>query len=257
MTLEKPLDGKIVLVTGASRGIGHAAALELGRRGAHVVAVARTVGGLEELDDAIQATGGTTTLVPLDLREHDAIDRLGQSIFERWGRLDGLLANAAMVGTITPVGHMRPKDFDQILSLNYVANYRLIRSLDLPLREAEAGRVVFMTTDVAARAPAYWGAYAASKSALETIAAAYAAEMQSSRVRVNAFDPGPLRTRLRAAGWPGENPEVHRPPETVAPAIADMLAPAFADNGMLVSFATGAKTALRGSAQEVQAPRLQ
>src|SRR4051794_36717318 len=139
------LDGKIVLVTGASRGIGYQAGLEAARRGAHVIAVARTVGGLEDLDDQIKALGGSTTLVPLDLRDGDGIDRLGQAIFERWGRLDGLIGNAGQLGVITPVAHLDVKDFDMAFSVNVTANYRLIRSLDLPLRQADAGRAVFVS----------------------------------------------------------------------------------------------------------------
>ena len=151
------LAGKLVLVTGASRGIGYQAALEAGRRGAHVIAVARTVGGLEELDDEIQKAGSSATLVPVDLRDGDAIDRLGHAIFERWGHLDGLVANAAMLGELRPVAHVEPKEFDKLMALNVTANYRLIRSLDLLLRQSEAGRAVFVSSSSAHSARAFGG----------------------------------------------------------------------------------------------------
>ena len=156
------LAGKIVLVTGASRGIGYQAALEAGRRGAHVIAVARTIGGLEELDDEIQQAGGSTTLVPMDLSDFDGIDRLGHAIFERWGHLDGFVANAAMLSELRPLAHVEPKEFDKLMGLNVTANYRLIRSLDLLLRQSVAGRVVIVSSSSARSARANWGAYAAS-----------------------------------------------------------------------------------------------
>jgi NAD(P)-dependent dehydrogenase (short-subunit alcohol dehydrogenase family) len=239
MTDSKPLADKTVLVTGASRGIGYFAAREIGRRGAHVIAVARTVGGLEELDDEIQQAGGSTTLVPLDLRDFDAIDRLGAAIFERWGRLDGLVGNAGMLGPVSPLGHVDPKDFDKVMALNVTANYRLIRSFDLLFRQAEAARAVFISSGVVPLALPYWGPYTASKAALEALVRVYAAEMKSTRVKANVFNPGPLRTALRAQGWPGEDPMSLKPPEVAAGPIADMLDPAYEKNGVHFDLPTG------------------
>jgi len=241
MTTSPTLAGKIVLVTGASRGIGYQAALEAGRRGAHVIAVARTVGGLEDLDDQIQAVGGTTTLVPLDLAaDFDAIDRLGQAIYQRWGRLDGLLGNAAMLGAITPVPHAEPKDFEKLMALNVTANYRLIRSFDLLLRQSAAGRAVFVSSSSAHSARAFWGPYAASKAALEALVKSYAAEIGGvTNVRVNAFYPGAVRTAMRAKAMPGENPETLPHPSAVAPKLIDMLEPGFDANRMLLDFESG------------------
>jgi NAD(P)-dependent dehydrogenase (short-subunit alcohol dehydrogenase family) len=228
------LAGKLVLVTGASRGIGYQAALEAGRRGAHVIAVARTVGGLEELDDEIQKAGSSATLVPVDLRDGDAIDRLGHAIFERWGHLDGLVANAAMLGELRPVAHVEPKEFDKLMALNVTANYRLIRSLDLLLRQAEAGRAVFVSSSSARSARAFWGPYAASKAAVEALAKSYAAEIGGTTpVRVNVFYPGAVRTAMRAQAMPGENPDTLPRPAVLAPKLIDMIAPEFTENRML------------------------
>ena len=228
------LAGKIVLVTGASRGIGYQAALEAGRRGAHVIAVARTVGGLEELDDEIQQAGGSTTLVPMDLSDFDGIDRLGFAIFERWGHLDGFVANAAMLSELRPLAHVEPKEFDKLMALNVTANYRLIRSLDLLLRQSEAGRAVFVSSSSAHSARAFWGPYAASKAAVEALAKSYAAEIGGTTpVRVNVFYPGAVRTAMRAQAMPGENPDTLPRPAVLAPKLIDMIAPEFTENRML------------------------
>ncbi len=227
--------GKVVLVTGASRGIGYAASLEAARRGAHVVAVARTIGGLEDLDDEIQALGGAATLVPFDLADGDAIDRLGAAIFERWGALDGLVANAAMLGVLSPVGHIKPKDFEKTLALNVTANYRLIRSLDVLLRQAQAGRAVFVSSSAARANKPYWGLYGASKAALEALVRSYAAEMTQTNVRVNLFDPGPVRTAMRAKAMPGENPDTLPDPTEIAPALIDLVSPRTDAHGQIFS----------------------
>jgi NAD(P)-dependent dehydrogenase (short-subunit alcohol dehydrogenase family) len=244
MTSSNQLAGKVVLVTGASRGIGYFAAKEAARRGAHVIAVARTVGGLEELDDEIQEMGSTTTLVPLDLREGDAIDRLGAAIFERWGALDGLIGNAAALGVLSPVPHLAADEFDKVFALNVTANYRLLRSMDLLLRQAPAGRVVFVSSSSSRSAKPYWGLYAASKAALEAMVKSYAGEMQTTTVRANIFWPGPVRTAMRAAAFPGENPEKNPPPVTVAPKLVDMILPEFEANGMRFNFEDGTLEAL-------------
>ena len=242
--MTKSLSGKVVLVTGASRGIGYAAALEAARRGAHVVAVARTVGGLEELDDEIQAVGGTTTLVPLDLRDGEAIDRLGAAIFERWGVLDGLVGNAAMLGTLSPVPHLTPKEFDQVFALNVTANFRLLRSFDLLLRQSAAGRAVFVSSSAARSAKAYWGLYAASKAALEALVKSYAGEMANTSVRVNVFYPGTVRTAMRAKAVPGEDPDTLPSPHAIAPALVDLLEPATSQTGSLFDARTDQVSAL-------------
>jgi len=228
------LSGKIVLVTGASRGIGYQAALEAGRRGAHVIAVARTIGGLEELDDEIQKAGSSATLVPMDLLEFDAIDRLGLAIFERWGHLDGFVANAAMLSELRPLAHVEPKEFDKLMGLNVTANYRLVRSLDLLLRQSVAGRVVFVSSSSAHSARPNWGPYAASKAAVEALAKSYAAEVGGiTPVRVNAFYPGAVRTAMRAKAMPGENPDTLPRPAVLAPKLIDMITPEFTENRML------------------------
>jgi NAD(P)-dependent dehydrogenase (short-subunit alcohol dehydrogenase family) len=234
MTTSPTLAGKIVLVTGASRGIGYQAALEAARRGAHVIAVARTVGGLEDLDDEIQAAGGSTTLVPADLSDGDAIDRLGGAIFERWGKLDGLVGNAAMLSVLSPVAHVEPKDFEKLIALNVTANYRLLRSLDLLLRQSDAGRAVFISSSSARSARAFWGPYAASKAALEALVKSYAAETGGvTNVRANVFYPGAVRTAMRAKAMPGEDPETLPHPSVVAPKLIDMIDPGFNENRML------------------------
>jgi NAD(P)-dependent dehydrogenase (short-subunit alcohol dehydrogenase family) len=223
-------------VTGASRGIGRAAAKALAAEGAHVVVVARTVGALEELDDEIRAAGGTASLVPLNLKDFAAIDRLGGTIFERWGRLDALLGNAGVLGNLTPLAQLSPKVFAECLEVNITANWRLIRSMDPLLRLSDAGRALFVTSGAARRTRPYWGAYAMSKAALETIVLTYAAECDGTPVRVNLFNPGPLRTRMRQKAMPGEDPDSLDPPEAVAPMICDLLAPSCAKNGELTSF---------------------
>jgi NAD(P)-dependent dehydrogenase (short-subunit alcohol dehydrogenase family) len=213
-----PLAGRLALVTGASRGIGRAVALELARNGAHVIALARTQGGLEELDDAIGSLGGGATLVPCDVTDFEALDRLGAALHERWGKLDILIGNAGLLGPLTPLAHVEPKDWERILAVNLTANWRLIRSLDPLLRAAPAGRVVLLSSGVALRP--YWGPYTVSKAALDALARTYAAEtLTTSQVRVMLVNPGPLRTRMRAAAMPGEDPLSLRTPEEFAPHV--------------------------------------
>jgi NAD(P)-dependent dehydrogenase (short-subunit alcohol dehydrogenase family) len=234
------LAGKVVLVTGASRGIGYAAALEAARRGAHVVAVARTVGGLEELDDEIQDLGSSATLVPLDLRDGDAIDRLGAAIFERWGALDGLVANAGQLGVLSPLPHVKPEDFEKVMAVNVTANYRLLRATDLLLRQSTAGRAVFVSSSASRSAKPFWGLYAASKAALDALVKSYAGEVAQTKVRVNAFYPGAVRTAMRAKAMPGEDPETLPKPADIAPKLIDMLSPSLKENGKLFDVVTGA-----------------
>jgi NAD(P)-dependent dehydrogenase (short-subunit alcohol dehydrogenase family) len=237
MPVAQPLTGRVALVTGASRGIGRAAALAIAKAGAHVVLVARTVGGLEELDDEIQKGAGSATLVPLDLKDFPGIDRLGAAIFERWGRLDALLGNAGILGALTPLAHLQPKTFDELVAVNVTANWRLIRSLDPLLRRSEAGRAVFLTSGAARKFTPFWGAYAASKAALESIVLTYAAECAGTNVKVNLFSPGPTRTAMRKIGFPGEDPLTLPPPEDMAPQILQLLLPTCTKNGELVAAA--------------------
>ncbi|WP_306118691.1 MULTISPECIES: SDR family NAD(P)-dependent oxidoreductase [unclassified Roseitalea] len=216
------LNGKLALVTGASRGIGREVALQMAVAGAHVIAVARTVGGLEELDDKIAAAGGQATLVPLDLKDFAAIDRLGGVIAERWGKLDALVANAGMLGTITPVTQLKAKTFEEVMAVNVTANWRLIRSVDPLLRQAEAGRAIIVSSGVAHNPKAYFGAYAASKAALDMIARVWAAENRKSALRVNLVNPGPTRTHMRAQAMPGEDPGTLPTPADVAAKIVPL-----------------------------------
>ena len=229
---------RVALVTGASRGIGRAAALGLAEAGAHVVAVARTVGGLEELDDEIRATDGAATLVPLDLTDYAGIDRLGAAIHERWGKLDMLFGNAGLFGAITPLSHLEPKVWDDVMAVNVTANWRLIRSLDPLLRQSDAGRALFVTSGITRVYLPYWGIYAISKAALEAMVRTYAVELAHTMATANLFNPGPLRTRMRAQVAPGEDPNSLRPPEAAVPDILRMLAPEYAANGVLYDFPT-------------------
>jgi NAD(P)-dependent dehydrogenase (short-subunit alcohol dehydrogenase family) len=230
------LFGRVALVTGASRGIGRAAARALAAAGAHVILVARTVGGLEEADDEIRKTGGAATLVPLDLKDFAALDRLGASIFERWGKLDAFFGNAGLLGQLTPLSHLQPKIFQELLDVNVTANWRLIRSLDPLLKRSDAGRALFVTSGAARHHTAYWGGYAMSKAALESLVLTYASECEGTAVKVNLLSPGPLRTRMRAMAMPGEDPAELRDPESVAPLIVELLSPASARNAELVQF---------------------
>jgi NAD(P)-dependent dehydrogenase (short-subunit alcohol dehydrogenase family) len=238
------LSGRVAVVTGASRGIGRAAAKALAKAGAHVVAVARTVGGLEELDDEIKAGGGSATLVPLDLKDFPGIDRLGAAIYERWGKLDVLLGNAGLLGAITPLSHLEPRVWDEVMAVNVTANWRLIRSLDALLRKSDSGRALFVTSGITKVFLPYWGVYSVSKAALEALVRTYAAEIRQSEARVNLFNPGPLRTKMRAQAAPGEDPNTLKPPEAAVPDIVRMLSPQFAENGVLFDFPTGSATAL-------------
>ncbi|MBA1344074.1 MULTISPECIES: SDR family NAD(P)-dependent oxidoreductase [Rhizobium] len=227
------LEGKIALVTGASRGIGYFTALELAKAGAHVIACARTVGGLEDLDDAIKAVGGTATLVPFDLADMNAIDTLGGSIFERWGKLDILVANAGVLGVISPIGHIEAKVFEKVMTINVTATWRLIRSVDPLLARSDAGRAVILSSGAAHKCRPFWGAYSASKAAVEALARTWAGESQSTPLRITSVDPGATRTAMRAQAVPGEDPQSLPHPSEVANAILPLLGPGVTETGKL------------------------
>ncbi|WP_319529097.1 SDR family NAD(P)-dependent oxidoreductase [uncultured Cohaesibacter sp.] len=234
---EKRLEGRLAVVTGASRGIGWQAALALAREGAHIVAIAKTVGALEELDDAIKAMGGAATLVPVDLMDYDAIDRLGAALFERWGKLDILLGNAGLLGSVSPIGHLDPvKDWDKVLGVNLTANWRLIRSLDPLLRRSDAGRALFMTSGAPHKCKPYWGIYSVSKAGLEALVRTYAGEIEQTNVKVNCFNPGPVRTGMRAKAMPGEDPMTLPHPSELAPHILECLLPECQESGRMYDF---------------------
>jgi NAD(P)-dependent dehydrogenase (short-subunit alcohol dehydrogenase family) len=224
MTDSKPLDGKVALVTGASRGIGAAIAEALAAAGAHVILVARTASALEEVEERIHAAGGSATIAPLDLSQGESIGKLGSAIAERWKKLDALVLNAAMLGSLTPVQDIDPKEYSRILTLNVLANQALIAAFDALLKNADRADVVGITSSVGAEPRAFWGAYGSSKAALEGLLGAYADETEYlGRVRVHIVDPGATRTRMRANAFPGEEPESVKPPEVVAKAILERL----------------------------------
>lgn len=223
-----PLKDRIAVITGASRGIGYASALALAKAGAHVVACARTQGGLEELDDEIlKATGERATLVPFDLVDGGAIDRLGGAIFERFGRIDAWIHTAAMLGTsgLTPVSHAEPREFAKIEKINFTGVYRLIRSFEPLLRASDAGRAVYVTSSVAHNPKAFWGAYAATKAGAEAMVKCWADEIENTPIRVAVVDPGRMRTRLRAQAYPGEDPMKHPDPSEIGPLMAELCRP--------------------------------
>ncbi len=209
------LQGKIALVTGASRGIGAAVAKRFAAEGAHVIITARTVGGLEATDDAIRTQGIPATIVPLDLRQSDMIDQLGAQIYERFGKLDIVVGNAAALGTLSPLTHASPQEVEDVFAINVIANYRLLRTADPLLRLAQAGRVMMVTSGAAIAPIAYWGPYAASKAALEHLVLTYAKEMSSTSIRANVIDPGAVRTAMRAKAFPGEDPSSLPTPESI------------------------------------------
>lgn len=236
MTDSKPLLGRVVLVTGASRGIGYASAVKLAQAGAHIIAIARTQGGLEDLDDAIKAAGSDATLVPMDLKTPDGLDQLAAIILERWGRLDGLFGNAGMLGDIMPAQQIDPKTFDDVFAVNMTANYRLIRAMDPLLRAAPAGRALFVTSGVAQTHRAYWSAYAASKAALEAYVSCWAKETDITKIRVNLLNPGATRTAMRGKAMPGEDGSTLPNPSDVAALVVDMLSPNYTENDKIISF---------------------
>ncbi|MEM9470584.1 MAG: SDR family NAD(P)-dependent oxidoreductase [Pseudomonadota bacterium] len=240
--MAKSLAGRIALVTGASRGIGRAIALRLAGEGAHVIATARTVGGLEELDDDIRAAGGSATLVPLDIKDFAGIDRLGTPIAERWSKLDILIGNAGILGSLTPLQHLKPETFDDLMAVNVTANYRLMRSLEPLIKASDAGRAIFLTSGAAHKARAYWGGYATSKAALEMLVRTWAAELATTNATANLLNPGPIATRMRRQAMPGENQATLPAPEQLADAMISLCAPDETCNGAVFDFKDGTLT---------------
>jgi len=236
--MTKALQGRLALVTGASRGIGRAVALELARNGADIIAVARnkSQGALEDLDNEIRAFGQNCTITPMDIRDGDSIDRLGAAIYERWGKLDILVANAAILGPISPLGHIEPKDWTELLDVNITSAWRLIRSLDPLLKLSDAGHALFVTSGASGKHKPFWGGYAVTKAALDELVLTYAAESANTGVKINLIDPGPIRTHMRAQAVPGEDPSALPTTADIAPLFAEMAAPGYEQTGQIVRF---------------------
>ena len=230
------LKDRIALITGASRGIGRAVVLAFAREGAHVLLLSRSRKALEEVDDRIRAQGGKASLIPLDLADGKAIDTLGPTLYERFGRLDVLVGNAAILGALSPLPHIKSEHWERVIATNVTANWRLIRSLDPLLRRSEAGRVLFVTSGAAHKHSAYWGAYSLTKAALESLALTYAAECETTKVKVNLLNPGPMRTAMRKKAMPGEDPEKLPLPEDMAYRVVEMLAPSYDRNESVINF---------------------
>lgn len=228
------LKDRIALITGASRGIGRAVALAFAREGAHVLLLARARTALEELDDAIEESGGKATLIPLNLTDGKRVDALGPTLYERFGRLDVFVGNAAILGRLSPLTHIPSEHWERVIATNLTANWRLIRTLDPLLRRSDVGRVIFVTSSVAHTAKAYWAPYSVSKAALETLAKTYANETSHSAIKVNIIDPGATATRMRAEAYPGEDQATLRTPEQVAEAFIELALPSFIETGQIV-----------------------
>jgi len=234
--MAKPvLADRIALITGASRGIGRAIALAYAREGAHVILIARGVKALENVDDEIRALGGTASLAPLDLADGEKIDNLGPTIYERWGRLDILVANAGILGPLSPLSHISSADWDEALTINLTANWRLIRTLDPLLRQSDAGRTIFLTSGAVQNIRAYWGPYAVSKAALEALAKTYAAETVTTPLHVNLVNPGATATAMRAQAMPGEDQSTLPAPEDLAQVFVELASPACSEHGEVVN----------------------
>lgn len=232
---EKKTD-RLALITGASRGIGATIAKAVAALGIHVVLTARTIGALEELDDSIKNAGGSSSLVPMDLLDFPAIDRLGARIYERWGKLDILISNAASLGEITPIYNYNPKTWEEVIGVNLTANQRLIRSLDPLLRRSKCGRAIFVSSGIIAQENPYWGAYAVSKSGLETMVKIYAKEIEKTGIKVNIVDPGVTRTNLRASAFPGENPKNLKPASDLVPMFLELISSNCQDHAKIIRF---------------------
>ncbi|MDO9383185.1 MAG: SDR family NAD(P)-dependent oxidoreductase [Hyphomicrobiaceae bacterium] len=236
MSKTKRLQGRLAFVSGASRGLGRATALALAREGAHIIVTARTSGALEELDDEIRAAGGAATLLALDLRKSDRLDQLGPTIFQRWDKLDVLVANAGILGPLSPLPHVTADAWTSVIETNLSANWRLIRTFDPLLQRAKAARVVFVSSSAATAKNAYWGPYAVSKAGLEALAKTYAHENANTPVNVNIVDPGPMATAMRAKAFPGEDPKTIPTPADVAQLVLELCLPSEKRNGDIVRY---------------------
>ncbi|GAB5038070.1 SDR family NAD(P)-dependent oxidoreductase [Bartonella henselae] len=231
--LDFSLFGRVALVTGASRGIGYHLALELAERGAHIIALARTMSGLTELDNQIQKKGARATLIPIDLHHMENIDALATSITQDWKKLDIMIANAGILGTLLPIAHIENKVFEDIFQINLISQWRLMKAVEPLLRKSDAGRVILLSSSVAHVARAFWGPYAASKAALEIISRCWAEELKQTPIKINCVDPGATRTAMRAQAMPGEDPQTLPPPQEVAEKIAHLLSPDLKETGKL------------------------
>jgi NAD(P)-dependent dehydrogenase (short-subunit alcohol dehydrogenase family) len=239
MSTAPRLAGRLALITGATRGIGRAVALAYAAEGAHLILVGRTTGALEEVDDEVREAGGNATLLTLDLKNHDKIDALGPTIYQRWGKLDILVGNAGILGPLSPLGHITAEAWGEVLEINLNANWRLIRTLDPLLRRSDAGRAIFVSSGAAMSRPAYWGPYSVSKAALEALVVTYAREVENTMVRANLINPGPTRTGMRAKAFPGENPASLKPPDHATPTFVRLAEPSCTDNGRIFDLKTG------------------
>ncbi len=233
---DQRLKNRIALITGASRGIGRAVALAYAREGAHIIAMARSTGALEELDDEINDLGGAVTLLRLNLTNGDKIDALGPTILERFGKLDILVGNAGVLGPLSPLGHVSEKDWNEVLNVNLSANWRLLRTLDPLLRKSDAGRAIFVTSGAARNCRAYWGPYSVSKAALEALVKTYAAEVSDTNVRANLISPGVVATAMRAKAMPGEDSATLPKPEHLAETFVRLALASCTENGALVQY---------------------
>jgi NAD(P)-dependent dehydrogenase (short-subunit alcohol dehydrogenase family) len=220
--MSKALEGKIALITGASRGIGRAIALRYAKEGAHVILVARTIAALEEIDDEIQAMGGQATLVPMNLREFDKIDQMGQALYDRFGKLDILVGNAGVLGDMTPMAHLKVKMWNEVMDVNVTANWRLIRSMEPLLKLSDAGRAIFLSSGTTKAPRPFWAAYAVSKAALENMVQTWAMEIGKTNIKANLIDPGATRTRMRAQAYPGEDPMSLKDPEVLTDLFVEL-----------------------------------
>ncbi len=234
--MAKSLDGKIALITGASRGIGRAVALKYAQEGAHVILVAKTMAALEEVDDEIQAAGGSATLVPMDLRQFDKIDQMGQALFDRFGKLDILVGNAGVLGDLTPMSQMKVKRWNEVMDINVTANFRLIRSMEPLLKLSDAGRAIFLSSGTTKGPRAYWAAYAVSKAALENMIQTWSQELLKTNIKANLIDPGATRTRMRATAYPGEDPMKLKTPEELADLFLELALPTCEKHGEVIRF---------------------
>jgi NAD(P)-dependent dehydrogenase (short-subunit alcohol dehydrogenase family) len=229
------LENRLALITGAGRGIGRAVAIRFAQEGARLILVSKTQGALEETDDLVRAAGGTATLLPLDLSDHEKIDQMAAAVAARFGHIDVLVANAAILGVLSPMSHTEPADFERVMAINLTANFRLIRAFDAMLRQGEAGRAIFVTSSAADGQHPYWGAYATAKGALETMVKTWAGELMKTNLKVNLVNPGATRTRMRADAFPGEMPDTVKPPEAVTDIFVELAEASSTRHGELVT----------------------